>query len=471
MKSLERIILVCIAAVLLSARTAESDIIVMFTGPDGNEIDFNVIYDNQTNEWAVYLNHTRNGFGGNFHIRSTNHGNDVISFIRCNLDDPNPVSVLVEPNPNANNALVKTVRSIYVVNTADIHVPLCRVTNDVESVVVDRINSIDAGGDISGPIEVTEGSIELLQAGGSITTDIDVSSGYLKNIEAGGAIGSVGTPLSITAHDYVRRVMGATIHAVISATGTGVPYGAVARVVTTSGDVTGSLTCERIVPIDQGQYNIDWNIAGDLVADVTCEWYLHSDFTIYVDGSLEGDVTFDLEDGLQGQIILNAADDGGEWNGTITVDEMTLSGPNYTQTSAEIGGGAVGLAPFNFHATNCVPADNATVTAEPESVTLSHYGPVEKYGQTSVSELKIIRHPIVHFCAECDETVTGHFTWEYAANGRDIVITPSQGYAFEDGYEYHITPVITGETVLRCQGVAGNPVVQSYNYNFKVDVP
>lgn len=149
----------------------------------------------------------------------------------------------------------------------------------------------------------------------------------------------------------------------------------------------------------------------------------------------------------------------------------TAPGSNYTQTFAEIGGGAVGLAPFNFHATNCVPADNSTVTSEPGTVTLSHYGPVEKNGQTTVAEIKIIRHFLIHFCAQCDETVTGHFTWEYAANGRDIVITPSQGYAFEDGYEYHITPVITGETVLRCRGVSGHPVVQSYDYNFKVDVP
>lgn len=57
-----------------------------------------------------------------------------------------------------------------------------------------------------------------------------------------------------------------------------------------------------------------------------------------MDGSLEGDLTFDLEDGLQGQIILNAGNGGGEWNGAITIDDMTLSGPNYTQTSAQIGG-------------------------------------------------------------------------------------------------------------------------------------
>ncbi len=453
---------------LLLGRHAFSDIIVFADVNEGEYPEFSVTFVD--GEWNVVLLSTgENNLGGDFRIRSTSNATDTIRYIICDLDDPSGVGVIVEPNPNANGALVRTVRSIVSTGDADITLYECEVSHDVGSIALYAIGTVVADGNLTASI--TSGlNVTQLDFGGAVTGNVSAANGLIKNIEAGGTIGSVGTPISITAHDYVRRVMGASVHAVINATGTGVPYGAVARLVTTAGDFTGSLTCERIVPIDQGQYNIDWNIAGDLVADVTCEWYLHSDFTIYVDGSLEGDVTFDLDDGLRGQIIINAADDGGQWNGTITVDDMTLSAPNYTQTSAQIGGGAVGLAPFNFHATNCVPADNATVTSETESVTLSHYGPVEKYGQTTVAELKIVRHPLVHFCAECDETVTGHFTWQYAANGRDIVITPGQGYAFEDGYEYYITPVITGETVLRCQGVAGSPVVQSYDYNLKVDV-
>ncbi len=453
----------------LHSTSAFADIIVLAEVNQGQYPEFSVEYVD--GEWNVVLSSTgEDNLGGVFRIRSTSNATDIIRYVVCDLDDLTGVGLYVEANPNANGALVKTVKSITSIGEADIVMYLCETSHDVGSIAVHAIGTVVADGNLTGSI--TSGSnVTKLEIGGAVTGNVSAANGLIKNIEAGGAIGSGGTPISITAHDYVRRVMGASVHAAISATGTGVPYGALARIVSTSGDFTGSLTCERIVPIDQGQYNIDWNIAGDLVADVTCEWYLHSDFTIYVNGSLEGDITFDLDDGLQGQIILNAGNDGGEWNGTITVDDMTLSGPNYTQTSAQIGGGAVGLAPFNFHATNCVPADNATVTAEPGTVTLSHYGPVEKYGQTTVAELKIVRHPLVHFCAECDETVTGQFSWQYAANGRDIVITPGQGYAFEDGYEYHITPVITGETVLRCQGVAGNPVVQSYDYNFKVDVP
>ena len=66
--------------------------------------------------------------------------------------------------------------------------------------------------------------------------------------------------------------------------------------------------------------------------------------------------------------------------------------------------------------------------------------------------------------------MTGDVSWEYAANGRDIVITPQEGEAFEEGYDYHITPVTSGSAILRCSGVSGNPPVQSYNYNFTLDV-
>lgn len=173
---------------------------------------------------------------------------------------------------------------------------------------------------------------------------------------------------------------------------------------------------------------------------------------------------------MQGQIIINAGNGGGEWNGAISIDETTISGPNYTQTSAQLGGGAVGLAPFNYHATNCIPAHNSTVTSEPSTVTLSHYGPVEKHGDQGGLEIKIQRHPINISCASCED-VTDVFSWEYSSSERDIVITPDVGEAFEDGYEYHITPIRTGDTTLACVGVTGSPVVQSYNYHFTVDVP
>lgn len=214
--------------------------------------------------------------------------------------------------------------------------------------------------------------------------------------------------------------------------------------------------------------NRDIVVSGDLDMDVTVGDHITTD--ILIGGSLNGDIVIEDDALLQGQVIINTSNGSGDWVGDVIVDGTTLSGPNYTQTSAAIGGGAVGLAPFNLHASNCVPVHDTTVTSEPSSVTLSHYGPVEKHGDQGGLEIKIQRHPINISCANCED-VTDDFTWEYSSSERDITITPNMGEAFEDGYEYHITPIVTGDTTLACVGVTGSPAVQSYNYHFKVDVP
>lgn len=251
------------------SKAALADIIVFAEVNQGQYPEFSVEYVD--GEWNVVLSSTgEDNLGGNFRIRSTSNATDIIRYIVCDLDDLTGVGLYLEANPNANGALVKTVKSITSIGEADIVMYLCETSHDVGSVAVHAIGTVVADGNLTGSI--TSGSnVTKLEIGGAVAGNVSAANGLIKNIEAGGATGSVGTPISITAHDYVRRVMGASVHTVINATGTGVPYGAVARIVTTSGDFTGSLTCERIVPIDQGQYNIDRNIAGDLVADVTCE--------------------------------------------------------------------------------------------------------------------------------------------------------------------------------------------------------
>lgn len=408
--------------------------------------------------------------GGEVHFWSTTNGSDTIRYIRNTASGSSGVAIRVIPNPN-NQYLVKTVEEISEQSSSPLQVAYCEVTTDIGSVNAWSIGELNAGANITGWIRANNSqgnsNISFVRAAGNIAGPIFAIAGQILEVTAEGSIGTLVAPASITAKVSIRLVKADEVHAQILVTGTTGDEGGFGRLEATAGDATGSLSCFKLVSLSG---NRDIVVAGDLEMDVTVADHIVTN--ILINGSLNGDIVVEDDDRLEGQVIINAANGLGAWNGSVTVNGTTLSPKaNYTQTSASIGGGAVGLAPFNFHATNCVPADNATVTSEPGTVTLSHYGPVEKNGQTSVAEIKIIRHPLIHFCAQCDETVTGHFTWEYAANGRDIVITPSQGYAFEDGYEYHITPVITGETVLRCQGVSGNPVVQSYDYNFKVDVP
>lgn len=406
--------------------------------------------------------------GGVVRFWSTYNNSDIIRYVRCTASGVSTVTANIVPNPD-NGYRVKTVEEISEQSSTHLQVTTCDVSQDIGSIDVWQIGTIEAGNDITGTIVANNSSgnsfIGYVHAAGSITGSVSASAGRIYEVVAGGDIGSSGSPAAITAKEYIRRVKGASVHATVSVTGTTGSDGAFGRLEATSGDVSGTLDCLKLESLSG---NRDIVVAGDLDMVITVADHISTD--VLVGGSLNGDIVIENDDRLEGQVVINAANGSGDWVGDVTIHSDTLSGPNYTQTSAEIGGGAVGLAPFNFHATNCIPADNTTVTSEPSSVILSHYGPVEKYGSTSIAELTIIRHLTTSPCALCDETVTGDFTWGYAANGRDIVITPEEGEAFEDGYDYHITPVVSGDTVLRCSGVTGNPVVQSYNYNFTLDV-
>jgi hypothetical protein len=116
-------------------------------------------------------------------------------------------------------------------------------------------------------------------------------------------------------------------------------------------------------------------------------------------------------DGLKGQIIVNAEMTGGDWNGSVQVNTglnasqplIDLSpssanadqvAPHYTILSHKLGGGAVGLAPFNFHQfTGPAPIDRGQLDCNPHhaefigvgpcgdvadlgQVVIDHYGPV-----------------------------------------------------------------------------------------------
>lgn len=63
---------------------------------------------------------------------------------------------------------------------------------------------------------------------------------------------------------------------------------------------------------------------------------------------------------LTNQIIVNQKNHpgGSDWDGDIQVGTVQVTQDSegiYTQTPAQIGGGAIGLAPFAIHATGCIP--------------------------------------------------------------------------------------------------------------------
>lgn len=137
-------------------------------------------------------------------------------------------------------------------------------------------------------------------------------------------------------------------------------------------------------------------VGGDFDADMTISSATGSAGFYDIAGEISSAAEISLpSDGLEGQVIVNSGYTSDVWDGDVVVGSTTLS-PNYTELSSELGGGQVGVAPFNFHqrttapdtgqSKDCNPYHTEAVTAayNPStgkndviaSVNIRHYGPV-----------------------------------------------------------------------------------------------
>jgi hypothetical protein len=211
-------------------------------------------------------------------------------------------------------------------------------------------------------------------------------------------------------------------------------------------------------------------------------------------------------DGLKGQIIVNAEMTGGDWNGSVQVNTglngsqplIDLSpasanadqiAPHYTILSHRLGGGAVGLAPFNFHQfTGPLPASRADLDCNPyhteflavgacEEVTglthvdIEHYGPVFVRGATD--QYRVEFRPAFTGGGATWTDVTGKFvvdtsftaTTEATAHRVVRLVAASGNQAnFAAAGWFRFRPIVVDnggvmEHQVRCAGVNGTPGV------------
>ena len=277
----------------------------------------------------------------------------------------------------------------------------------------------------------------------------------------------------------INEILAARIYANITTPNTNSLRGDVREIVTTAGSFVGSLTTFAMQGTALGVPTID--IAGDLDADIDVATIKRP---VNIGGAIKAGRTLmireDLKEeaplrifasgGLVGRIIINADDavqDG--WQGTVKIGPggtpITLSpAPNYTQLSSALGGGTVGLVPFNCHLQDCEPAysgsNHPVLTSAPSTITLRHYGTVTWSGMPAtvwfwdVESAKLV-------------DVTGEWAVSNSPGTRDLVIYRYLNTPLPPG-QYHIFPVRAGGNALRCTGIpAMNVVVHDYEYIFE----
>ena len=247
---------------------------------------------------------------------------------------------------------------------------------------------------------------------GSILGDIYAPRGGIDEVYAHVDIGSSTDVVFIWAQASIQSVDAATLYADINSTSDG-GSGDVWFVRARSGGFTGALAARRL---ESSLNPSGLSIAGDLDADLAFIQDVRD--PILVSGSLPVDRSIRIgrsmidngttedgrivlaDGGLAGQVIINAGNLGtpGVWSGTVTVGSIVLGpgqsppnqSPHYGVLSSELGGGAVGLAPFNLHLTDCDPPHGASLEFDPTTtVYLRHYGPVFWEAQSNPDPVRI----------------------------------------------------------------------------------
>jgi len=291
-----------------------------------------------------------------------------------NAANNNAVELSVLPGPNSNGSIASTgaisrqspygllyigqieAASVGAVTAAKIG--SIRVTGGNITGNITATGSLPVSGSPSGQDDV--GNIDLVEAtAGSILANVSAGGSILTGIVASGNVGSTSTTPTITwgtktanSSTRLELVQAANIYANIYANiATASPIsgsrGNISKIRATSGTFSGSLLGLGFTGGSVGDPPGIITVGG-LAASVNLVSPLSSTSFIKAGTALTGAITLPTN-GLVGQIIPNALNGSSAWTGTVTVDGTALAPNYYSNVSSGLGGGAVGLVPYNVY--------------------------------------------------------------------------------------------------------------------------
>lgn len=412
--------------------------------PSGATFSF---YRDTDGEWVLRM-FSQPGQGGNWSITPAVSG-EVIKIIDCQINDAGD-TILAIDNLGANR--VHTIRAAAQTGTSRFNLGPVDVAGDVGSVSVWNIGNMEAGGDIVGPIvanttNTTQG-ITLVQSGDDILGSVRAPGGRIGFVLSGSDIGTSSTAVTIEALNYIQRIDGDNVYANIHCGQTGSGNGYLSGL--TAINLTGEVRVREVAPT----VGIDpqWAITNSCNADIFIGKSFPSGSNRFIRLPVGG---------LTYKIVINAENVGGAtWSAPVKLGtdsnpaQVVLTSPTYTQTSSQLGGGSVGLAPFRIHATDCDPPSGTSQSVtETTTVVLRFYGPV--YWTTG--------SPVTVYWRDAQspgawEALSGgYYMTTHGADPRDIIVTATTEEDFSKIYDYRIVPTSN----LKCDEVNGNPSVST----------
>lgn len=414
--------------------------------------------------WDITLHTTVTNQPTTFTIRGDI--DDQLGRVIVDGDTPQIVQLAIRGNSAGTPLASVDEITLSLSNTATVVLTELRTTGDAGFIGVHSIAGADIGGDITVGIELPQpvgggqSTITDLSVSGDILGDVIVEYGSIESLNVLGALGST-SPVDVRVQGNIFNLVAGAINADITTLANG-GTGSVRWLETTSGDFTGSLATSYLSEIGTGQpagITIDGDLGADLdfnnnvSAPITVDGSVPSTSTITVGQYLNGagDITLGS---LAGQVIINADNAAGTWVGDVRIggpSGTVLSPvPFYTDDAATVGGGAVGLVPFNYHPVDGVPDDDATIYAAPaEPVEMWFYGPVKADPSAAGSPLRIEARS-TKFANNPWVDVTDDFTVTVSGSGvsRKVEITKGPNNTwFGVMNEYRFLPVQANDAV------------------------
>lgn len=332
--------------------------------------------------------------------------NDIIDSITTISDTTHELDMILlnisEPGEGSPQTSIGAVRNIsHIVPGGDaggtLRVSVISITGDLgtptsNSVIeANEINQLRIGGDVysrviaNGPYGTTGNFVEI--AGDWVKGGYYRGDPFVNSIVVDGTLGSGSSTVEIFTDgdiDLLRAgsignaAIGVNSEGFSGTTSVGTLETLLGGFTSNSASVLGSLDLLRV--------------AGDFDADLTINSALPAAERWGIGGSLLAGGVIDLPtSGLAGNIVVNAADGSGTWDGDVLVGAATLA-DEYATISASLGGGAVGVVPFATHGEDSSPASGSTFGLSPniqnppvfDEMNVRWYGEIQAAGVAQV---------------------------------------------------------------------------------------
>lgn len=244
--------------------------------------------------------------------------------------------------------------------------------SNITAVVVHNWNNGQSPQDFTGTISSDAGNIVNVDIRARFLGTVTADQGLITTVSSTVGIGpAAGSPVIIRAMDGINMVTAPSINANVTANASG--NGAIRTFRATNGSISGSLQAAGLgeltdpasgLYVTNGLLNADITLGGNLWGDLSIAGAIPGGIavpagrTIKIGAGIQSPAPVTISGELQGQVIINSNNASQVWSGATTINGVSIAPSGnfeFSQTSADLGGGAIGMIPFRLWQSDSTP--------------------------------------------------------------------------------------------------------------------